>query len=119
MQAALAAYNTDKPSTAKVIGSENLTKPNIRAYLDKALAIQDAKPELVLAVLLNNIQSEEPVIALKSAELLGKHLRMFSDKATDPIEIIEKCRAIAWGNGEEAVDITPSAQEQVKQDKGV
>lgn len=27
-----------KPSTAKEIGCENLTKPNIRAYIDKAIA---------------------------------------------------------------------------------
>lgn len=33
-QAALKAYNTDKPNTAKAIASENLTKPNVRAYLE-------------------------------------------------------------------------------------
>jgi phage terminase small subunit len=33
LQAALTAYNTDKPDVAKVIASENLTKPNIRDAL--------------------------------------------------------------------------------------
>ena len=36
-QAALAAYDTADPSVAKVIGSENLTKPNIREAIEEAL----------------------------------------------------------------------------------
>lgn len=36
-QAALKVYDTDSPNTAKAIASENLTKPNVKAYLeDKA-----------------------------------------------------------------------------------
>lgn len=33
-QAALKAYDTDSPNTAGALASENLTKPNIRAYLE-------------------------------------------------------------------------------------
>lgn len=36
-QAALETYDTNDPNVAKVIASENLTKPNIREALDEAL----------------------------------------------------------------------------------
>lgn len=36
-QAALVAYNTSDPNTAKVIASENLTKPNIKEAIEEAL----------------------------------------------------------------------------------
>lgn len=50
-QAALAAYNTNDPNTAKVIASENLTKPNIREALEEGLRTSG----LSLSVITNNL----------------------------------------------------------------
>lgn len=50
-QAALTAYNTDNPNIAKVIASENLTKPNIREALNAALSSQG----LTLDVIVGNL----------------------------------------------------------------
>ncbi len=55
-EAAMRVYNPKKRATARAIGSENLTKPNIRTYLDKAASeavamvyelSQGAKSEMV------------------------------------------------------------------------
>ncbi|MDU7086188.1 MAG: terminase small subunit [Clostridium sp.] len=79
--------------TAKVIGSENLTKPYLKQYIDERLAkIEDAriaKGEEVLQYLTRVMRGEEKDqfgldAALqdrtKAAELLGKRYRLFVDK---------------------------------------
>lgn len=116
-QAALQAYDTNDPHTARQIAYENMTKPDVISYYNAKIKASDAKPEKVITLLLNELNSPEPVIRLKAAELLGKHLRMFSDKQADPIEVLEKVRAIGWGSvKEDAIDITPN-QYNTKQGK--
>ena len=79
--------------TAKVIGSENLTKPYIKQYIDERLAkIEDAriaKGEEVLQYLTKVMRGEEKdqfgldaslQDRTKAAELLGKRYRLFVDK---------------------------------------
>lgn len=79
--------------TAKVIGSENLTKPYLKQYIDERLAkIEDAriaKGEEVLQYLTRVMRGEEKDqfgldAALqdrtKAAELLGKRYRLFTEK---------------------------------------
>lgn len=107
-EAALASYDTNE-RTARQIAYENMTKPDIVSAIQSKLQLSDAKPTLVIQTLLEKINHIDPVISLKAAELLGKHLRMFSDKQADPIEVLEKVRAIGWGSvKEDAIDITPS-----------
>lgn len=94
--------------TAKVIGSENLTKPYLKSYIDERLKqIEDkriAKPEEVLKHLTSAMRGEiqEDVVIvegdgdgcssarivqkeigakdrLKAAELLGKRYRLFTE----------------------------------------
>lgn len=48
-QAALTSYNTSDPSVAKVIASENLTKPNIKEALEEALRSNGVTPDLITA----------------------------------------------------------------------
>lgn len=116
-QAALQAYDTNDPHTARQIAYENMTKPDVISYYNAKIKASDAKPEKVITLLLNELNSPEPVIRLKAAELLGKHLRMFSDKQADPIEVLEKVRAIGWGSvKEDVIDITP-IQDNTKQGK--
>lgn len=79
--------------TAKVIGSENLTKPYLKQYIDERLAkIEDeriAKGEEVLQYLTRVMRGEEKdqfgldaslQDRTKCAELLGKRYRLFVDK---------------------------------------
>lgn len=79
--------------TAAVIGTENLTKPNIKQYIDERLKeIEDkriAKGEEVLQYLTKVMRGEEKdqfgldaslQDRTKAAELLGKRYRLFVDK---------------------------------------
>lgn len=79
--------------TAKVIGSENLTKPYLKQYIDERLTkIEDAriaKGEEVLQYLTKVMRGEEKdqfgldaslQDRTKAAELLGKRYRLFVDK---------------------------------------
>lgn len=95
--------------TAAVIGTENLTKPNVKSYIDKRLKqieserIADAKEvmEYLTSVMRGETTSEIVVVEgsgdgcsearrmdkapdererLKAAELIGKRYRLFTDK---------------------------------------
>lgn len=90
-EAAIRAGYSNK--TAKVIGSENLTKPYLKQYIDERLAkIEDAriaKGEEVLQYLTKVMRGEEKdqfgldaslQDRTKAAELLGKRYRLFTEK---------------------------------------
>ena len=47
-RAALEAYNTDSQDVAKNIASENLTKPNVREAIQKALTSLELTPDYIL-----------------------------------------------------------------------
>lgn len=97
------------PKTARAMGSENLTKPHIRSYIDERLAqIEDARIATAAEVLqhltrvLRGEETEEVVVVegvgegasaartvekqvgakerLKAAELLGKRFGLYVDK---------------------------------------
>lgn len=80
--------------TARSMGSENLTKPNIKEYIELRLAEMEAHrvadAEEVLQYLTRVLRGEEkdqfdldPSLQdrTKAAELLGKRYRLFVDKA--------------------------------------
>lgn len=106
-QAAIRAGYSEK--TARAIGAENLTKPDIKAYIDKRMADkeaalianQDEVLKYLTAVLRGETQSEVVVVEnigdfmseartmkkapdekerLKAAELLGKRYGIYTDK---------------------------------------
>ena len=97
------------PKTAKDIGAENLSKPRIRAYINKKMSEMNksriASAEEVLAYLTRVVRGEEeeetvvvegqgdgvstanivkkrvtPKDQLKAAELLGKRYKLFTEK---------------------------------------
>lgn len=92
--------------TAKVIGSENLTKPYLKAYIDERLkqieSKRIAKPEEVLQYLTKVMRGEEKdqfgldaalTDRTKAAELLGKRYRLFVDRTeiegSVPVQIVD------------------------------
>lgn len=74
--------------TAKAIGQENLTKPDIKAVLEAAMSKRAEKTERGALEVLKDIQavtsaawkSDDLKTALKGLELEGRHLGMFTDK---------------------------------------
>jgi phage terminase small subunit len=113
-QAAIRAGYSEK--TARKIGSENLSKPDIREYIDKRMAekearliaCQDEVMRYLTSVLRGESESEIVVVEsigdyltearrmkkapdekerLKAAELLGKAHQMFTDKVQQDIDM--------------------------------
>lgn len=110
--------------TAKEIGSENLTKPNIRSYIDERLAEKDknriADQDEVLEFLTKLLRGEiteqvpitmkdywemtdkEPALKdrTKAAELLGKRYAMWTDKQQVEGDLGIKV-VVDYGDGDE------------------
>lgn len=99
-EAAKRAYNTND-NTARNIGCENLAKPNIRAAVQTAAEKLGLSPEYVLGGIKEvfefnkqkrvkvkkvgeEVFHEEEMIdaqsSLKAGDLLGKHLKLFTDQ---------------------------------------
>lgn len=95
-QAALEAYPTT-PDVAKCIAYENLAKPHIEEYVYKKLTHKDLTPQLILNKLLEEAESLNPAAKLKSLELLGKYMKMFSDKI-DATNQLEQVKSIGWAS---------------------
>lgn len=95
-EAAMRAYNPQSRATARVIGSENLTKPNIRDLIDNTLIEEGLTVGLVIRALVEDIQSKpanrihELLLASKILGLLERAKR--SEENTPlPIPIFGGC----------------------------
>jgi hypothetical protein len=62
VKAAFKAYDTESDNTARSIASENLTKPNIREAIDKALARRNLGPDRWAEVLDDAMQAESELV---------------------------------------------------------
>lgn len=89
--AKLAGYNTNE-NTYRVIGAENLTKPNIKKAIQDKLIKDKISPTYVLSGISTIADtSKRDNDKLKAYELLGKYLKLFTDTDTNkPTEIILK-----------------------------
>ena len=121
-QAAIRAGYSEK--TANVIGAENLSKPNIKEYIEKRMAEKEseliADQDEVLkyltavmrgqseaSVLARNAEGAEKVIEkppdekerLKAAELLGKRYGIFKDTVNEVVDM-ELNIAVDYGDSE-------------------
>ena len=95
-QAAIRAGYSEK--TAKEIGSENLTKPNIAKAIEEAQESLSNKTQLTVDMIVNGLLKEAQDYAEGSTQSarvsawahLGKHLGMFKDKLehdiSDPLK---------------------------------
>lgn len=98
-QSALKAYNTTDPNVAGAIASENLTKPNVSEYITSVLSHRDLKPELIIDSLMQELKHPDVAARLKAAELLGKHLKLFTDRV-DHTLVLEQVKKIGWADSE-------------------
>lgn len=96
-EGARTAYNltSDHPNLPSVIAHEVLRNPKVEAYIVKQLTHKDLTPQLLLNKLLESVESQNPAEKLKSIELLGKHLKMFNDKA-DATSELNLVKSIGW-----------------------
>jgi len=85
-QACIRAGYSEK--TAKVIGSENLSKPYLQEEIARLMKSREERVQLTADKVLEDIErvrglaegSEQYSISLKASELQGKHLAMFTEK---------------------------------------
>lgn len=129
-QAAIRAGYSEK--TARAIGAENLTKPNIKAYIEERMAEkeaaliadQDEILKYLTSVLRGESQSEVVVVEstgdfctsartmkkapdekerLKAAELLGKRFGLYTERVEQNVDMDLKI-SIDYGDEEEGSD---------------
>lgn len=75
-------------ASAKEIASENLTKPNVAAEVERRLEQKfenlEISSEYVLGVIRERLElcrsGDDPYAVFKGAELLGRHKKLFTDK---------------------------------------
>ncbi len=116
-KAALVAYDTDRPTTAQVIGSENLRKPMVSEYIEQLLAKRDG---LTLDDALESLSQclhapMKPTISagekLAAITLLLKLHKAIPEKQPTPTSTtrIERstAQAIADRVAAQEIDITP------------
>jgi phage terminase small subunit len=73
-------------NTAAEIGFENLRKPHIKEAIDKEINKRSEKLQITAEYVLNKLKDitdnddEKTADRLKGLELLGRHLKLFTDK---------------------------------------
>lgn len=92
-QAAIRSGYSQK--TARWIGQENLTKPYIKQAIEERLNKNTTKTIITAEMVLNGIKDiafakdAKPNDRLKAMELLGKYLKLFTDKIETKVETNE------------------------------
>lgn len=89
LNATQAAIRAGYPETsARQVGSENLSKPYIQDAIQAEMDKRSAITQITAAKVLSDIErvrdkaetQDELTTALKASELQGKHLKLFTDK---------------------------------------
>ena len=115
IRSAINNYDTTDPNVAGAIASENLRKPKVEAYIAKKMNARELNREFVVTRLLDELDNDEaqPVVRVKVLELLGKALRMFSEKQVDENDL-SRIKAISWGKPKETVKPIPEDNEPIE-----
>lgn len=103
-EAAVRVYDVKNRNVARVIGGENLLKPAI----EEATSAEFKKEELDVAYVLKGLkeeadQKDDKSIRVRSLELIGKHLKMFTD-VTENKDTTEKDIPITQEKRKEETD---------------
>jgi phage terminase small subunit len=103
-EAARKAGYKGNDDTLKQVGSENLAKPYIRALVEKR--VQEAiitADEVLTGIKTIAINGERDADRLKGYELLGKHLKLFTDRSEITLDVSnltdEELEAVAKAKG--------------------
>jgi len=102
-QSALKAYNSSY-NGARAFASESLANPAIQGYIADKLVKKEVSAAFVLNKLIDSAEipdSSDPC-RLKALELIGKHLRMFTDRV-DHTVVFDKLSSIGWSDGDDKV----------------
>lgn len=97
-QAAIRAGYNQK--TASVIGNENLRKPYIKQAIEERLQKNVQKNDITVELVLGGIkeiafkQNAKETDRLRALELLGKYLKMFTDKIETKVETNEPIKVV-------------------------
>lgn len=97
-QAAIRAGYSEK--TARAIASENLTKLYIKEAIEERLSKKHKKTEITAELVLSGIkeiafkQNAKETDRLRALELLGKYLKLFTDKIETKVETNEPIKIV-------------------------
>jgi phage terminase small subunit len=95
--ATMAGYSE---KTARAIASENLTKLYIKEAIEERLSKQHKKSEITAELVLSGIkeiafkQNAKETDRLRALELLGKYLKLFTDKIETKVETNEPIKIV-------------------------
>jgi phage terminase small subunit len=101
-QAAIRAGYSE--ATAKEMGYENLTKPHIKEAIDKVLNKRSEKLEISAEYVLRGLKDiadnnkEKTQNRIKAFELMGKHIKMFTDKVEQQV-IMDNTVTVVFDEG--------------------
>lgn len=80
-EAAMRAYKPKNRATARAIGSENLTKPSIRAYLEKRISAMGISEKEIAEIHRRNLEQAENISASNAA--LDMYYKLRGDYAPE------------------------------------
>ncbi len=115
-KAALVAYDTDRPTTAQVIGSENLRKPMVCEYIEQLLAKRDgltlenaleSLSQCLHAPMKPTISAGEKLAAITLLLKLHKAIPGTQPTTTTTTKLTISAQAIADRVAAQEIDITP------------
>ncbi len=89
-----AGYNTT-PKVAGVLGSENLTKPNIKEAIDKALQDNKVTPTYIISRFKDISDKTDDMIAVRSLENLADIAQLYPNKGLKA-DIEDGSLSISW-----------------------
>ncbi len=100
-RAAFKVYKVKNANTAHAVASETLRSPTVIKAIKMKLRMEDVDERFIIERLIKETDDENAAVRLKALELLGKYLKLFTDKV-DHSHVFDKVKEIGWGSFDEA-----------------